>query len=229
MKDYSQIIDFISNDTKANANSQPLRVLLPSVIFLIIFIPVLSSSLKETNSGFDLSLAWPYYSVGALILASLVAFGQSLFTEKPNWKFISLLSATLIAALTVPSLSEAFIAIPHSEAFWHDALACFIFGAAVSAVTSAGLIIVTRFKGPVPTRTTRFALTAMGSLTGLCALFYHCPNADFGHLLAGHGGQFAVMFGITLAINEIIFLRVVKKQLGSAAHVFKNLASFDKN
>jgi hypothetical protein len=229
MKDYSQIIDFISDDTKANANCRPLRVLLPSFVFLIIFVPVLVSSLEGGGASPGLNHAWPFVLIGALIIGSLVAFGKSLFAEKTHWLFWSFLLLILFATLSVPGMSGAFMSIPPSQYFWNEALSCFVFGSAVSAVTSAGLIMLTRFKGPISTRVTRITLSAMGSITGLCALFYHCPNAEIGHLLAGHGAQFITLLGLTFAINEIIFVRLIKKQLGSAAPSFANLSSFDKH
>lgn len=226
MKEYSELIDFVSKDTEASANNRWLRVLLPAVL---VAIPLAFIALSGVNEALSFQGSWEIWVMAALLLAGMIAFAKALFSAQINWSFWFSILAILVASFLVPQYSESFATMQNPTQFWADSLNCFLFGASASAVTAGAMAAFVYKTGPVPSRSTRVVLNVVSGVSGTTALFFTCPNADIAHLFAGHGSQFLLLVGLTFLLNEFIMSRLVRAKLGTAAAQFKSFRTFDKN
>lgn len=225
MKDYSDIIDFVSKDTEANSKSLGLRFVLAAVLIIV---PLLFLLIFSTNERLGGQVSWEFWGMGALLAVGTVAFMRALFSPRVHrsfWIFAVLILAT---SFVLPRFSTAFVATQGASDFWRDALDCFLFGAVVSGVTAVLLATLVYRKGPVPSRESRAVLNMVGALSGVATLFFNCSSADLSHLLVGHGIQFGLLFGFNVFLNEWLLGRLVQSRLGSAAAQFRDLSRFDK-
>lgn len=225
MKDYSDIIDFVSKDTDANAKSSGLRFVLAAVLIVV---PLLFLLIFGTNERLGWQVSWEFWSMCALLAVGIFAFVQALFSPRVHRSFWIFAVVILATSFVLPFFSTAFIVMQGAADFWRDALHCFLFGAVVSGVTAVLLATLVYRKGPVPSRETRTVLNIAGALSGVVTLFFNCSSADLSHLFVGHFVQFVLLFGLNVLLNEWLLGRLVKSKLGSAAAQFRDLSSFDK-
>lgn len=226
MRDNSQLIDFISKDTKATANKGWLRVVLTLAIMTISFAFIVISGLNEALSFHH---SWEVWVMATLFLAGMIAFAKALFSPQINLSFWFSILAILLASFLLPQWSASFTTTQNPSQFWSDSLNCFLFGASASALTAGVLTALLYLSGPVPSRSTRVVLNTVCGISGTTALFFTCPNADLGHLFTGHGSQIVVLVSLTFLLNEFILSRLVRAKLGNAAARFKSFRTFDKN
>jgi len=226
MKDYSQLIDFVSQDTKASKNTGWLRIVLP---FLVLSISLIFIFVSGVNAALSFQDSWEIWVMAALLLAGMIAFAKALFSSQINWSFWFSILAILVASFVLPQYSKSFLTMQNPTQFWSASLSCFMFGASASALTAGAMAAFVYQTGPVPSRSTRVVLNTVGGISGTTALFFTCPSADIAHLFAGHGSQFLLLVGLTFLLNEFIMSRLVRTKLGTAAAQFKSFRTFDKN
>lgn len=181
------------------------------------------------NAALSLLDSWEIWVMAALLLAGMIAFAKALFSPKINLSFWISILALLVASFALPQFSKSFFTLQNPAQFWADSLSCFLFGASASALTAGVMTVFVYKTGPVPSRSTRVVLNAVGGVSGTTALFFTCPHADIAHLFAGHGSQFLLLVGLTFLLNEFVMSRLVRTKLGTAAAQFKSLRTFDKN
>lgn len=226
MKDYSELIDFVSKDTKAAANGRWLKVVLPAVLIAIPLVFIFTSGINEAMSIRD---SWEILVMAVLLLAGMIAFAKALFSPLINWTFWFSILAILVSSFVLPQFGDSFMTMQDLTQFWSASFQCFLFGASASALTAGVISAFVYRTGPVPSRATRIALNTVSGISGTMALFFTCPSSDIDHLFAGHGSQYAVLVGLTFLVNEFIVSRLVRSKLGTAAAQFKSFRTFDKN
>ncbi|MEN9811088.1 MAG: hypothetical protein RLZZ488_2655 [Pseudomonadota bacterium] len=226
MKDYSELIDFVSKDTKAAANGRWLKVVLPAVLIAIPLVFIFTSGINEAMSIRD---SWEILVMAVLLLAGMIAFAKALFSPLINSTFWFSILAILVSSFVLPQFGDSFMTMQDSTQFWSASFKCFLFGASASALTAGVISAFVYRTGPVPSRATRIALNTVSGISGTMALFFTCPSSDIDHLFAGHGSQYVVLVGLTFLVNEFIVSRLVRSKLGTAAAQFKSFRTFDKN
>lgn len=171
--------------------STPVRWALAGLQLVVIVGVVLISTRRADfdvyplgRMALDLSLM-----LGPLLLALVATFRPLSKPALPGSRRAQAIVFGVLGLAILMVMPEAHDAHSASHAgvgsvFWRQAGSCFAFGLSFSALTAFGLGLLSR-NGPRRWLPSSLGIWAAG-LTGLIALYLHCPITDLEHLWVGH-------------------------------------------
>ena len=223
--DQNDLLSFIAKDVVAGRKANRLRWIAPAISLCF---PALFNLTMGFNGRLSWSESWIPWVMLLLFLGLLFLFSKFVGRTSRLSRFSLIGSFVVTSAFLFPQLGSAFSPLYGHANFWADTVRCFVSGFIIGVLTAVSLMILTFRWGPVPTASTRAALSQVAGLAGAVGLFYHCPNSDLVHLFAGHGFQIVLVFALTYLFSRYLFAKIVKKQLGHSADQFTNIAEFDR-
>jgi hypothetical protein len=224
--EHNQLLSFIAKDLAAGKNLGPLRW---SVLALVFFIPLIFNLTFGFNPDLNWRDSWMPWAMLALFFGLAFVFSRTLERATNIFVFSLISIAVLFATFAFPQFGSGFSMMSGYVGYWADTLKCFIFGMMVGGLTALTLAFFVFRWGSVPSAGSRLAMSQIAGLAGAFGLFFKCPNSDFIHLLTGHGSQMAAVFFGTYLLSKMLFIRIVRKQLGKAAAQFEHIEKFDKS
>lgn len=222
--DFNNLTDFIAKDLAASQKLRPVRW---TVAVAALLIPTAVTLSMGHNVMIEWRESWAPWGLSLFFALTVIVFATNLGKQSNNRIFRTLGAIVLLGALLLPTLSSGFAPMSGYPEFWGETLQCFAFGLLTGCMTGFTLAAAVFMRGPIPTATTRLALSQIAGLAGVVGLFFHCPNSDWVHLFTGHGTQAAAVFLSTFFITERAFAKAVKHQLGATAAKFERLSRFD--
>ncbi|MCR9164111.1 MAG: hypothetical protein ACE37F_24270 [Nannocystaceae bacterium] len=142
--------------------------------------------------------------LGPLVLALVAALRPLSRPALSTARRVQWVALGLLCLAVSWALPAAHALHPASQAgvgpvFWAQAGSCFVFGLSFAAFAALALGLLSR-NGP-----TRWFPSALGvwaaGLTGLVALYLHCPITELGHLCAGHSTVAVPVLALVLLLR----------------------------
>jgi hypothetical protein len=223
--DFNSLTNFIAKDLAASQKLNPLRW---TVALTALLIPTAINLSMGHNVMIEWRESWVPWGLALLFALTVIVFAKNLGKQLNIRIFRTLGAIVLLGGLLLPTLSSGFAPMSGYPEFWSETLQCFAFGLLTGCMTGFTLAAAVFMRGPIPTASTRMALSQIAGMAGVVGLFFHCPNSDWVHLFTGHGSQAAAVFLSTFFITERAFAKAVKHQLGATSAKFEQFARFDR-
>lgn len=170
---------------------------------------------------------WPLLMLFLLVVV-FISFLKVVQSRRFSQIFLVSSALAVAASFALPQWTTGFVEMGQDAAFVEGTIKCFLLGFLSSSVAAGGLITLFFKRGPVPTGAVRFSIAVLSSLMGVAVLFFHCPSSNLAHIFTGHVTQVAAVIAVSFALVEFLFVKLVRKQLSSAAIQFDNLSRFDR-
>lgn len=221
----NDLLKFIQKDTEAAGKLNTFHfwvsLTIGGTVAVVLSLFGINPSLVIARAG------WPMLML-FLLAAAFLSFVVMVQSKRFSQLFFAISALAVAASFALPQWTTGFTDPGRGTAFWEQSVQCFLLGFFSSAVSATGLLTLFFNRGPIPTGAVRFSIAVLSSLVGVGVLFFHCPSSNVTHLIAGHGTQVAAMIAVSFTVVELLFVKLVRRQLKSSAIHFENLSHFDK-